>query len=68
MWIVLGILSELGCDFVLFGFLLFGGGVCPQVEITVSCPDLCPCISSNEITQVQHALGGRHAERTLPLP
>lgn len=29
MWIVLGILFELGCDFVLFGFLLFGGGGLP---------------------------------------
>lgn len=67
MWIVLGILSWVVTLFCL-GFCCLGGGVCPQVEITVSCPDLCPCISSNKITQVQHALGGRHAERTLPLP
>lgn len=62
-----GIFFELGCDFVLFGFLVVSGG-CPQVEITGLCPDPQEKRPSNEITQVQRALGSRHAERTLPVP
>lgn len=51
MWLVLGILFELSCDFVLFGIFCFGGG--RGGEITGLHPDLQGKKPSNEITQVQ---------------